>query len=777
MQSAEGRDRVVTVSVIVNTCDRVGPLRRLLSSLDEQTYEDFEVLVVVGPSHDGTRQMLESNFGGRVTVVECPVRNLCVSRNLGLVEARGDVVAFIDDDATATPVWLEQLVAAYQSDPSLAAVGGRTDNVRDGQLQFLRGYGSLLGEQCDVRRGSVADPGFESPPELWFPRLHGCNMSYRRGVLLSLGGFDERYVYLYDDLDLGARLFRTGERVGQLDDAVVYHAPASGFNRGRHPYDLNWFDWIRAHVYFTLKSAPDLGVATRLRWAARHIARLLSQVDEAREAGHMPAELAAKARRAIRRGATKGLVSGLFRSRQLARLREDRGEPSGAIRPFLGSNSDQPNDPAPGELSVRRAEVPNVSEGSERLRLVLLSADFPPENFHGVARHTRTLARALGRLGHEVHVIARGRVGRTAQRSCYLLHQVEPRGRARYDALARRGFLGTAARLAHSHAVHDKVLELVRNHGVQLVDSPVWNLDGLVTQRAGLLPSVVRIVTSIAQLRTLHQDDDPELALLAELEGNFLDEAQAVVCNSTASRATLESVHGLSIETERHPVVPFGEEAIEDERIEPLSGRSGEEVRALFVGRLEHRKGLPELLEALPAVLRKVPNLSIDLVGADNSVHDGSLERTGRTYPERLRADSSLRQRIRVHGHVDDAELERFYRDCDFLVAPSRYESFGLILIEAMNWARPVIACRAGGPIDIVEECVSGLLVEPAASSELATSDGDARERPRVAGAHGFGGPTALSRSLHRRANGSRICSGVPRGRGKMVQLVAWTDP
>ena len=62
---------------------------------------------------------------------------------------------------------------------------------------------------------------------------------------------------------------------------------------------------------------------------------------------------------------------------------------------------------------------------------------------------------------------------------------------------------------------------------------------------------------------------------------------------------------------------------------------------------------------------------------------------------------------------MDEDRLNDLYRRCDVFVAPSRYESFGLIYLEAMNYAKPVIGCRAGGPEDIIEDGDTGLLVPP----------------------------------------------------------------
>ena len=60
-----------------------------------------------------------------------------------------------------------------------------------------------------------------------------------------------------------------------------------------------------------------------------------------------------------------------------------------------------------------------------------------------------------------------------------------------------------------------------------------------------------------------------------------------------------------------------------------------------------------------------------------------------------------------------EERLRGFYRACDILVTPSRFESFGLMLVEGMMFGKPVIGCRAGGMVEVVEDGMSGLLAEP----------------------------------------------------------------
>jgi phosphatidyl-myo-inositol alpha-mannosyltransferase len=133
-----------------------------------------------------------------------------------------------------------------------------------------------------------------------------------------------------------------------------------------------------------------------------------------------------------------------------------------------------------------------------------------------------------------------------------------------------------------------------------------------------------------------------------------------------------------------------------------------DELRLLFVGRAEERKGLPVLLSAFQALVEHVPS-RLTIVGAD---------------PEdvsRLVSDPDVLSHIDVLGKVSDSVLWRQLGDADLLCAPSLAgESFGMVLIEAMAAGTPVIASKIAGYSDVVTDGVDGVLVPPADPQALA---------------------------------------------------------
>ena len=175
------------LSAIVCTLNQAGYLRKVLGSLRAQTLprEAYEVIVVDNGSTDATRPTVESFADmGNLLYVFDPVPGLSHARNTGWRRARGEIVAYLDDDAVAGPDWLARLRHAYRTlQPTPACVGGRVLPIWEAEKP------SWVDRELEHHLSAVdwlRPAMFLDEDGLY---LHGSNVSYLRSVLEESGGF------------------------------------------------------------------------------------------------------------------------------------------------------------------------------------------------------------------------------------------------------------------------------------------------------------------------------------------------------------------------------------------------------------------------------------------------------------------------------------------------------------------------------------------------------------------------------------------------------------
>jgi O-antigen biosynthesis protein len=195
------------VSVVVCTYNGERTLRECLHSLCNLDYPDFEVIVV----DDGSTQDIASIARAYpVRYIRTENRGLSSARNTGLAAARGEIVAYIDDDAYADAQWLTYLAATFLT-TSYAGIGG--PNLPP------PGDGTIARCVADAPGGPVHVLLSDREAE----HIPGCNMAFRKSALESIGGFDTQFRVAGDDVDLCWRLQAHGWKLGFSPAAVVWH--------------------------------------------------------------------------------------------------------------------------------------------------------------------------------------------------------------------------------------------------------------------------------------------------------------------------------------------------------------------------------------------------------------------------------------------------------------------------------------------------------------------------------------------------------------------------
>ncbi|MGQ9469596.1 MAG: glycosyltransferase family 4 protein [Nitrososphaerales archaeon] len=167
---------------------------------------------------------------------------------------------------------------------------------------------------------------------------------------------------------------------------------------------------------------------------------------------------------------------------------------------------------------------------------------------------------------------------------------------------------------------------------------------------------------------------------------------------SMARRAELE---GFKIDKIR--VIPNGIDIDKFRKAKPVKLEGDPAI--LWVGYTGWKKGVDIALKAMRIILDDIPSARLHFIGP---YHAGFIEELRR---------EKLEGFVKVHGCISPLEMPSYYKGADICINPSRWESFSLVVLEAMAAGKPVIASRVGGMKELINDGVNGLLTRPEAHS------------------------------------------------------------
>lgn len=254
-----------TISVIIPTYNRPDELKRLLVSLEQQTYPANEIIVV-----DASIKSLPIDSDNYILISSD--RGLVTQRNKGIKEAKGDIIVFVDDDAILTPSCLEVIAREFAGDDS-NEIGALTGRIIDGENKNQNHWNLarlfLLGESKGEGKFKIS--GFPSlasgERDKETEVLCGGIMAFRSIVLNKIGGFNKilegtgPYAYM-EDQDIALRVKEAGMKIKYLSKLKIYHIPSP---RGRdNEYNVESGKIINSRYILEQKFGQRL--LNRLAW-------------------------------------------------------------------------------------------------------------------------------------------------------------------------------------------------------------------------------------------------------------------------------------------------------------------------------------------------------------------------------------------------------------------------------------------------------------------------------------------------------------------------------
>lgn len=201
------KQKLPFISVVICTYNGSATIRDSLNGLQKMEYPYYEVIVVNDGSTDNTASIVKEY---PVKLISTENQGLSNARNTGMHNASGEIVAYLDDDAFPDPHWLHYLAYAFESSEHGGIGGPNIIPESDGPIATCVAH-APGGPVHVLLTDEIAE------------HIPGCNMAFRKDVLLEVGGFDPIYRAAGDDVDLCWRIQHTGRTIGFHPSALVWH--------------------------------------------------------------------------------------------------------------------------------------------------------------------------------------------------------------------------------------------------------------------------------------------------------------------------------------------------------------------------------------------------------------------------------------------------------------------------------------------------------------------------------------------------------------------------
>jgi len=367
------------------------------------------------------------------------------------------------------------------------------------------------------------------------------------------------------------------------------------------------------------------------------------------------------------------------------------------------------------------------------MRVLHLTTEFPPVIYGGLGTALGGLAFASARAGMTVGILLAGEMGRSAYagEDSYLAEQSGDEDRV--QAVTRRG--GVTIFHVPSYLPVEAGVRLVRTWKPDVVHLHVywlWPAARAIQERTGV-PLVYHV----------HSLDRAEYEIghgPSECLTQWFVQEEVI---ASADRVIALSLNESELLSEYCPrvqgkvrIVGNGIDDNTTARAAVGRERNTDSPLVLFTGRFVERKGVRELIAAIPRVLERAPETRFVFAGGHRGCSGADMEYWW--LPTELK---TYRDQIHFTGWLTPAQLVEWYLAADVLAVPSWYEPFGMVILEGMLYGLPIVAAAVGGPSEILEHGRTGILCRPKNVASLGDAilklvmDADLRRRIGIAAA------------------------------------------
>ncbi len=249
------------VSIVILTYNSAEFVETCLESLANQTYPNYEIIVVDNASRDHTLARLAAlSFSPEPKIITNKENLGCAGgNNVGWRASSGEVIVFLNPDTVVTKRWLETLVNALMSNAKAAIAGCKIYYPNSHRIQHAGGI--LYPNGMSDHRGNGAEDVGQFDEQCEMDYVTGAALAVRRSFLEQVGGLDEDYVpAYYEETDLCYKAHKHGLKVIYVPEALLYHYESPALKKlSRRFYEM----YYRNRIRFVIKNYSLWEVLTK----------------------------------------------------------------------------------------------------------------------------------------------------------------------------------------------------------------------------------------------------------------------------------------------------------------------------------------------------------------------------------------------------------------------------------------------------------------------------------------------------------------------------------
>jgi glycogen(starch) synthase len=646
-------------SVVICSVDRPKFLSETLNQFKFLTQFPYEVILVLGPGNEDF-QLPCLPFD--VKIIQISERNLSLARNIGLESSNTSWIVFLDDDAYPSSRWLADYVNGVESNVESYFFSGKVIDPKQLDFQYNGQITNSFGlSEEDSFSGSITN----SNSCLFFRSPLGANFAVNKDVAISVGGFNNVLTWFLDETEFALRMNAAGYKLTELDQAIVEHWKSPSEIRDSSGRYISILQQWRSEGYVAGRYVlPILGAGVTERILLAKATTSIENILRSKRFRTLDKKTCLRLLEELELGLLSGYKAG---SDSISKLISFEG----------------------GSETAKGQSIHSANPDKETAKKILLVyRSYLDDKEAGIAVWFKTLTEQLRKMNYFVEILCEN-PNKDSQLFEYIhsenLQLILTPGDADLVSAVSNIYPGFVQQFASSAYRYINKFQLFNPESFIVVPS-FEGFGNLVLNSSRVITTLHTTSNTIENITASDVDRSQVRQDFSYLENFAIENSPNLLANTQVTSEYTQQFYG--IDPDRIKMIYHGLDPL-PEPVESVSIFS----EFLYVGRLEPRKGLDLLLDIWEILASKSKDIRLNVAG----LPVGSF---GQRQIARIKSD--FPNTVNYLGYVSSEKKLDLISRSSGVIIPSRYESFGLVALEAARQKRVSIGNSAGGLHEIL---------------------------------------------------------------------------